>query len=56
MKKFALHCNRYTVITRFFNLNFVHIQRRSYKQWTEGGGGRFKSGSFLYRKDEDKSV
>ena len=25
MKKYVLHCNRYTVVTRFFNLNFVRI-------------------------------
>ena len=27
MKKFALHCNRCTVVTRFFNLGFVRIQK-----------------------------
>ena len=25
MKKLVLHCNRYTVVTRFFNLDFARI-------------------------------
>ena len=26
MKKFILHCNRFTVVTRYFNLDFVRIK------------------------------
>ena len=28
MKKFVLHCNRWTVVTRSFNLSFVHIKKK----------------------------
>ena len=43
MKKFVLHCNRYTVVTQFFCLNFVRIQ----KEGTLGAGLISKKKKFL---------
>ena len=27
MKKFVLHCNRCTIVTRLFNLNFARVEK-----------------------------
>ena len=49
MKKFILHCNIYTVATRFFNLNFVCIQK---EVTLAGTNTAFKRGLSMYAREE----